>query len=126
MSLAPSLRGCFGTDADRLAVRDTLLCACAPACPDEGGSGVAALDRSAITRRRFLVDRSARCGLELGDEGTVDAREGRVTGNLIGASVGTRSFGVERLSSLVAYEDNGQKLSADFVPLPAFSAPRVP
>jgi len=109
-----------------LTVRNTLLRACAPACPDEGGSGVAALDRSAITLSRFLVDRNARCGLELGDEGTVDAREGRVTGNLIGACVGTRSFGVERLSSLVAYEDNGQKLSADFVPLPAFSAPRVP
>jgi hypothetical protein len=107
-------------------VRATLLRACVPGCPDEGGTGVAALGGSAITLSRFLVDGNARCGLELGDDGTLDVSDGRVVGNVIGACVGTPGYDVQRLSSRVAYEANGQKLGADFVPLPSFVAPRVP
>ncbi|MCA2980770.1 MAG: hypothetical protein INH41_22215 [Myxococcaceae bacterium] len=109
-----------------VAVRSTLVRACVPACADEGGTGVAALGGSAVSLVRFLVDQSARCGLELADEGALDLREGRVVGNLIGACIGAPGYDVERLSELVAYEGNGQKRSADFVPLPRFSAPRVP
>jgi hypothetical protein len=106
-------------------VRATLPRACAPACPDEGGTGVAALGAAAITLSRFLVEGNARCGLELGDDGGLDVRDGRVVGNLIGACVGTTGYDLERLSRGVVYDGNATRLGADFVPLPAFSAPRL-
>ncbi|MBL8949464.1 MAG: DUF1565 domain-containing protein [Myxococcaceae bacterium] len=112
-----------GTDVtlEDVVVRGTQKRACVPQCPDEGGSGVAALGGAHLGATRFAVSGNATCGIELGDDGTMDLADGIVETNPIGICVSTDGFDTARLSRNVHYVENVTKLSGGFVPLPSYT-----
>ncbi len=117
-----------GTDVTLtdVVVRDTQKRACVPQCPDEGGSGVAALGSAHVSASHFSISGNVTCGVELGDQGTMDLADGIVATNAIGVCVATEGFDVSRISSNVHFVENQTKVSGGFVPLPSFMPNQKP
>ncbi len=103
-----------------LAVLDTRVedCAATTCAALPFGTGLGSYQGAAIELRRFLVSKSALCGLQPAEGGTLVAEEGEVRGNAIGACVTDSSFDVGQISNRVDYVDNGLRLDSRALPLP--------
>ncbi|MDI7268822.1 MAG: right-handed parallel beta-helix repeat-containing protein, partial [Myxococcota bacterium] len=113
-----------------LVVRDTLERVCAvDTCAGFGaGTGVASLGGARVDVSRFLVMRSALCGVQLAhgaDEsgvrhpegGTMDLHDGEISFNAVcGANVQTAGFDLGRLQDNVLFHDNGTNLDMSDLP----------
>lgn len=99
-----------------LVVEDTRPRACED-CPG-GGIGLAAYERSSVRVSRFRVIGSALTGVQLTNDGQLDLADGLVAGSPVGANVQIPGYDLSRLTTRVAYRDNGTNLDAAslFVP----------
>ncbi len=102
-----------------LSVGDTLPrdCAMSSCAGLEFGDGVIAGDEGYVWLDRFVVLRSARAGLHAA-RGEIDAQNGWVVENPIGAVVQTADYDVKRLSAGVLFLDNDRNLDMTNLPLP--------
>jgi hypothetical protein len=124
-----------GTD---VAIRDTQPYACeADTCTgDSAGFGAGSYAGASVDLSRFAVTGSALAGLQLacGEDpdthgpyaagGTMDLREGEVSGSPIGVNVQTAGFDAMRLSDRVVYYDNERNFDGESLPVP--EAPPLP
>ncbi len=114
-----------------VSVLDTLERACAvDTCAGDGaGIGIGAYWGGHVDASRFLITRSALCGIQLayGREsgsvedpplGTMDLRDGEVSHQPVGANVHDADFDLDRLMDNVLYLDNGTNLDMDVLPVP--------
>ncbi|MHB8879241.1 MAG: right-handed parallel beta-helix repeat-containing protein [Myxococcaceae bacterium] len=100
-------------------------CVAASTCENRGGSAAVVLGQAAsLTMLRFVLARSAQCGLQLAEGGVADLVDGEVAENLIGASVMTEGFDLARISGQVVYRDNARKLDSASMPLPEANLPK--
>ncbi len=81
-------------------------------------SGLAALNESRVSLRRFLIADNQGIGVLVATNGQADLSEGEVSFHEVGACVMDSQFDLNRLSADVSYRHNAQKLSATVVPLP--------
>ena len=103
-------------------VRDTLARPCSEDLCEGLGAGVGAgayLD-GRIDIERFVVEGSALAGLQIARDGEIDARDGLIRNNPIGANVQVPDYDLTRISERVRYEDNDRGLDATdlFIPPP--------
>jgi hypothetical protein len=84
------------------------------------GIGIAVLDGAEASLARFASTDNALAGLQIATLGTLDAENGRVAGNLVGANVQTEGFDLARITRRVVY-DNEQNLDASALPVPSLS-----
>ena len=97
------------------------------------GTGVASVAEAHVEMTRFLVSKSALCGLQLARGGfyneqgelvhyefggTMDLHDGEVSHNPIGVNVQTEDFDLHRLQDNVIYKDNGRNLDMSELPVP--------
>ena len=103
-------------------VRDTLARPCAAdLCEGFGaGVGVGAYLDGRVTLTGFVVESSALAGLQIARDGQIDATDGVIRDNPIGANVQVPGYDLTRISERVRYEGNGRGLDATelFVPPP--------
>jgi len=87
-------------------------------CPDSsGGVGVVA-SAGAVDLERFVVQDCSLCGVMVSDEGDLDLRNGRVSGNDLGACLQVDGYDTDRVSDGVIYRDNNSNLEATSLPVP--------
>lgn len=105
-------------------VEDTLERACgSTTCVDYGiGVGAGAYG-GAVELTRFVVRRSAMCGVVVARGGAVDLHDGEVAENPIGVNVQSEGFDVGRLSDGVSYRDNVVNLDTSQLPVPDPASP---
>ena len=121
-----------------LVVRDTLGAECgldAPPCPGTGGLGVASYGGAGLAATRFLVTRSALCGIQVAhgldafgvphpEGGTMDLHEGEISFNTVcGANVQTEGFDYRRLMDRILFRGNPTNLDATALPVPGVTLP---
>jgi hypothetical protein len=92
-------------------VRDIRLGMAITGPNDAASIGVASIFGAEMTMRRFLVQKSEICGVQVIDA-SMDLYDGEVSGNPIGANVQSEELDVDRLARNVAYFDNGIDLDA--------------
>ncbi len=104
-----------------LVARDTQVAPChTDGCAGDGsGMGIGAYGRAEIVVERFLISRSALCGVQVGTEASIDLSDGVVAMNPIGANVQNELFDPERIARNVAYLDNEVTLDATKLPVPS-------
>jgi hypothetical protein len=103
-------------------VRNTQVRSCAEdVCEGLGaGIGIAAIAGGVVSVQGFVVEDNALIGLQIARDGAMDATDGVVRGNPVGANVQVPGYDVARISDGVRYEDNGRRLDATelYVPSP--------
>jgi hypothetical protein len=119
-------------------VRDTLERDCATdSCAGNGaGTGVCTLAGGHVEATRFIIARSALCGIQLAlgrdlsgipslEGGTADLHEGEVSFNAVcGANIQTEDFNIDRIALNVWYHDNaGMNLDMTELPVPEVGTP---
>lgn len=92
--------------------------------PCRAAGGVIVTDSASVDLSQFLVSGSEGFGVLLAYDGQLDLHQGEVSHHPIAAGVLVDGYALDRLDDGVTYRDNGQKLSASFVPLPEL--PPVP
>jgi len=107
----------------RLLLEDVeILDTLARGCEDEGcRAAVAAVGSyisASVTMRRFRIAGSPFCGVHVAEGGEMDLSEGQVEGCAIGACVVRDQYDLDRLTSDVAYSDNGTNLDSTTPPVP--------
>ncbi|MEM9190428.1 MAG: hypothetical protein AAGF12_14680, partial [Myxococcota bacterium] len=104
--------------ASATVVQDTERAACATdGCGHAGGYGVSV--RGGLLRMEdFVLEAGALCGAQLGADGTLELRNGRVVGHPIGLNVQNPSFDPAQQLVEVAFEGNERNLDAASLPLP--------
>ncbi len=102
-------------------ILDTAENACAAdTCADtSAGFGMVSSGGASLTATRFLVTRSALCGVQVAMDGGLDLDHGEVSYNQIGANVQVTGFDIQRISNSVAYDHNQSNLDSDVLPVPA-------
>ncbi len=85
------------------------------------GDGMLALGGARVSVTRFLIARSARSGIYVGEGGELDLRDGEVTGNPIGVAVVEATFDVNRITDGVVFTDNERNLAREELPAPEAS-----
>ncbi len=112
----------MGTDVtlSDVDILDTKENACAAdTCADtSAGFGLVSARGAAVTATRFLVTRSALCGVQVAGGSGLDLTEGEVSHNVIGANVQVPGFDVNRISDHVVYQGNQSNLDTDTLPVP--------
>jgi hypothetical protein len=73
---------------------------------------------SSVELTSFRVGGAEVCGLQIADGASMDATDGEVRDNAIGANVQVPDFDVARIQDGVRYFDNGVNLDASSLPLP--------
>jgi hypothetical protein len=71
------------------------------------GHNVASLDEASLRLTGFALFGAPICGVILARGGTVDASDGSITRNAIGACIQTTDYALERLTYGVRFRDNG-------------------
>jgi hypothetical protein len=105
--------------ASDLVIRNTGTSACAVmGCPN-WGEGLGAFDRASVGVERFLITHNALMGAQFGSQASLDLAVGEVSWNTIGIAIQATDYDLSRLEREVSYLNNGNKLSADVVPLPS-------
>jgi hypothetical protein len=119
-------------------VRGTRPAACSHrggVCVDTGiGSGVIAVRGGAVHIERFLIADNALAGVHVassttagdGQDGSLDAVDGQISDNPIGADVELEEYDLTRISQRVLYRDNGRDLQSITLPIPAPSPFAIP
>ena len=89
---------------------------------DPAGMGVVVLDARAHMTR-FVIDDAELCGVQLGDNATLDLSQGRIAHTSVGACVQSPGYDLMRLTDRVRFEDNGTNISATtfYIPEPSAS-----
>ncbi len=102
-------------------ILDTAEAACAAdTCADNaGGFAVVSAMGASITATRFLVARSATCGVQVASDAGLDLSNGEVSYNPIGANVQVPGFDINRISDHVVYDHNQSNLDSETLPVPA-------
>ncbi len=105
------------TDVD---IEDTRAADCASSsCAQTNvGSGAVSFLGASLDLQRFRVAGSTVCGLQVAQEGGLDARNGVVQGNAIGGCVQVDGYDTSRLLDGVAYLDNQANVVTTDLPLP--------
>ncbi len=113
----------MGTDValSDVDILDTAENACASdTCTDmSAGFGIVSAMGASIHATRFLVTRSALCGVQVASGAGLDLTQGEVSHNVIGANVQVPGFDVGRISDGVVYQDNQSNLDSDTLPVPS-------
>jgi len=105
-------------------IEDTLEAQCSTLCSDSAaGIGIGVGSGGSASASRFAVRRSALCGVHVGRGGSVDLRDGEVSGGPIGACVQEPGYDVARLSDNVRYVMNESNLDSTVLPSPAPLSP---
>ena len=104
---------------------DSLARACASTSCSEYPAGIAlgAYDDGAADLSDFRLTHAALSAVQLARGGTVDLRDGEVSGCPIGVNVQTEGFDPRRVTASVRYYDNGRNLVADTLPVPESTIP---
>lgn len=112
--------------ATDLAIRETLEreCAVTTCAEAPAGMGIVALGAT-LTLERFAIERSRLCGVQIADEGAIDARSGYVRANRIGACLQVPGYDPGRLSDGVVYLDNERNIDSTTLPVPDAFAPPI-
>ncbi len=82
-----------------------------------GGCGISSVAAAAIRVSRFRASDNALCGVQVRDA-DLDLSGGLVSGNPIGANVGSEEFDLGRLLEDVTYRDNDRNLDSISLPVP--------
>ncbi len=103
-----------------LVIEDTLFRVCATStCPDFAvGAGMMVTRRGDLTVERFISTRSALVGVQVEDQATISARDGVVSGNVIGLNVRNPEFDIAGSFVDVAFVDNETNLDSMILPVP--------
>lgn len=112
--------------ATDVVVRDTRPRACAETTCRGFGAGMGGVSHmGTLHLTRFLITRSALCGLQIAYDGQVDLRAGEISENEFGVCLQVDGYDVARLSDAVVYRDNGAPLAATTLPVPEPIAPTL-
>lgn len=103
-------------EVDNLLVEGTLPRTC-DGCLN-AGIAVGAYLGGAISLARFRLADNALAGVQLANDGSVDLRDGVVSGNIVGINVQVPGYDVERLTNGVVFRDNETNLDSRELPLP--------
>jgi hypothetical protein len=95
-------------------------CAEMDSCPEASvGVGLGSYSAATLTVNRFSIADATLCGVQVGNGGEMDVRDGEVRSSTIGACVQVDGYDVGRLTERVRYLDNGSNLDASgALPLP--------
>jgi hypothetical protein len=109
---------------DHLRIARTRERECAGLRPDcdPVGIGVGVYENGAASLTRFYLGENLLAGAQLATGGQLDLADGEVAGNPVGVNVQVPDYDVGRLSTNVAYRDNGVNLDSAELPIPSPSA----
>lgn len=99
----------------------------ATTCPGQGGGIGLGVYRDAIVDvEGFAIDGAALCGVQIGIGGQLDLRDGEIARAAVGACVQVPDYDLARLTSGVAYRDNGTSVQATSHYIPDARDPFAP
>lgn len=107
-------------DIDHVSVRRALARPCEPTTchAAAGGTALGAYDSAAVSVHDFEISSAPLCGLQVATGGSLDARDGTVSGTSIAACVQVPSYDSSRLTSGVTFVDNGINVDTSDLPVP--------
>ncbi len=112
-------------EASAIVVEDTVAADCSiTTCTGTlaHGHGVGVYGDASADLSDLLIQRSAVCGIHIGEGAEVDLANGVIRENAIGACVQNADLDLARLQHDVAYDDNGTNLEATRLPVPMASS----
>jgi len=103
-------------------IEDTRENGCVPDGCVRGGIATGSYGGS-LALERFAVRGAALCGVHVALDGQADLTNGEIAGAAIGACVQVDGYDLSRLTTSVAYHDNGTSLQTTELPVPEPVAP---
>lgn len=108
-----------------LRVRAVVERACTSAGCPPAGNGVASYLDGALSLERFAISNVALAGLQLAENGAIDAADGEVFDNPVGINLQTEGYDLSRLMDRVLYYGNGVNLDATSFEIPDPTPPPI-